>query len=114
MSKPPLKILLELRPTLDGHAGIPQATRLLFRSLSKVDGFSVEGLIQSGSHALGRGLPTGRRALLNPLSKDQQLNRLARIVIMMEQKFWYSYLTAVPMVLRHLLGGTEDLTRFEA
>src|SRR5882762_5005236 len=109
----PLRILLEMRPALDGHAGIPQATRLLFRGLSMIEGFSVEGLIQSSTHALGKGLPANRLSS-NSLSKDQQLNRLARIVIMLEQRFWYSYLTAAPLVLRHLLGGTEDLTRFEA
>ena len=27
-----LKILLEMRPALEGHAGIPQETRLLFRA----------------------------------------------------------------------------------
>ena len=29
-----MKILLELRPALDGHAGIPQETRLLFRDVT--------------------------------------------------------------------------------
>jgi len=29
-----MKLLLELRPAFDGHAGIPQETRLLFRGLS--------------------------------------------------------------------------------
>ena len=28
-----MKVLLELRPALDGHSGIPQETRLLFRGL---------------------------------------------------------------------------------
>jgi glycosyltransferase involved in cell wall biosynthesis len=113
MSKPPLKILLEMRPALDGHAGIPQATRLLFRGLSTVEGFSVEGLIQSSTHALGKGLPANS-ASARALSKDQQLNRLARIVIMLEQRFWYSGLIALPMVLRRLWGGAEDLTQFDA
>jgi glycosyltransferase involved in cell wall biosynthesis len=114
MSKRPLRILLEMRPALDGHAGIPQETRLLFRGLSLIEGFSVEGLIQSTTNALGRGLPTSGKTWLGELSTDRQLNRLARIVIMLEQWSWHSYLTAVPMVLRHLSGGAEELTRFEA
>jgi glycosyltransferase involved in cell wall biosynthesis len=113
MSKLPLRILLEMRPALDGHAGIPQATRLLFRGLSTIEGISVEGLIQSSTHALARGLPD-EKAFSSPLSKDQQLNRMARIVIMLEQRSWYSDLTAAPMVLRHLLGQSEQLTRFDA
>jgi len=108
----PLKILLELRPALDGHAGIPQATRLLFRGLSAIDSYAVEGLIQSNTHALGRGLPTGR-TLLRKLSPDQELNHLARVVITLEQRAWHSYLSAVPMVVRHLTGRTEELSRFE-
>src|SRR5580700_7370380 len=52
-----IRILLELRPALGGHAGIPQATRLLFRSLSTLDDVHVEGLLQSAERVLPRGLP---------------------------------------------------------
>lgn len=45
-SKP--QILLELRPALDGFAGIPQETRLLFSILKSLDNFEVEGMIQTG------------------------------------------------------------------
>jgi len=113
MSNSPIKILLELRPALDGHAGIPQATRLLFRGLSAIDGYTVEGLIQSNTYALGEGLPAAERLFRRKLSPDEQLNRLARVIITLEQRVWYSYLSAVPMVLRHLSGRAEELTRFE-
>ena len=53
-----MKILLEMRPALDGHAGIPQATRLLFRGLRLIDGLEAEGLIQSSGYVLAKGLPT--------------------------------------------------------
>jgi glycosyltransferase involved in cell wall biosynthesis len=109
----PLRLLLEMRPALDGHAGIPQETRLLFLGLSMIDGFSVEGLIQSSTHALGTGLPARSAVSRRSLPSDQQLDRLARVVITLEQRSWFSYWTAVPMVLRHLLGRTEELTRFE-
>ena len=55
--EPPLRILLELRPALGGHAGIPQATRLLFRSLALLEDVHVEGLLQSGERSLTPGLP---------------------------------------------------------
>jgi len=38
-----MKILLEMRPALEGHAGIPQEVRLLFFGLSSLDGIAVDG-----------------------------------------------------------------------
>lgn len=110
----PIKILLEMRPALERHAGIPQQTRLLFRGLRLIDDCSVEGLIQSGSHALGRGLPPKGRGWLGPLSKDRQINRLARVVIMLEQEFRRTFLSVPALALRRLLGASEDLTCFES
>src|SRR5260370_59168 len=108
-----VRILLETRPALDKHAGIPQQTRLLFRGLSLVEGFSVEGLLQSSTHALGKGLPPSRRTWRGPLPTHKQIDRLARIVIMLEQKFLRSYASVPLIVLRRLFGASEDLTRFE-
>jgi hypothetical protein len=53
----PLRILVEMRPAFDGHAGIPQETRLLFRGLSSLPGANVEGLIQSSNRVIAKGLP---------------------------------------------------------
>ena len=106
----PIKILLEMRAALDGHAGIPHQTRLLFRGLSLLHEISVEGLIQSSTNSLGKGLPRGDRTWLGPLSADRQINRLSRVVIMLEQKFRRSNLSVVPVALRYLLGGSEELT----
>lgn len=48
-----LKVLVDLKPALDGFAGIPQESRLLFASLlEKNDAFEVTGLIQHGSRLL--------------------------------------------------------------
>src|SRR5580700_2530175 len=82
--KTPLKILIELRPALEGHAGIPQETRLLFRGLSMLENVRVEGLLQSGDQLLARGLPPNGKSWLGPLSTDRQLNRLGRVVITLE------------------------------
>src|SRR5580698_1325623 len=76
-----LRILLELRPALGGHAGIPQATRLLFRSLAPLDGVRIEGLLQSGERLLSVGLPPRGSGWLSALTKDRELNRLGRVVI---------------------------------
>jgi glycosyltransferase involved in cell wall biosynthesis len=113
----PVRVLLELRPALGGHAGIPQATRLLFRSLSMLDGVSVEGLMQSGEQVLSRGLPAAPQRFRR-LSVDQELNRLGRIVVAFEQGVWDKNVGAtahtIVMALKHLLGGKQRLTRFDA
>src|SRR3979490_3055107 len=81
-----LKILLEMRPALEGHAGIPQETRLLFRGLSMLEHVRVEGLLQSGDQLLARGLPANGKGWFGPLSTDRQLNRLGRVVISLEER----------------------------
>jgi hypothetical protein len=52
-----LRVLLDLKPALDGYAGIPQETRLLFAALRKLGRANVEGLIQHGGRRLRGGLP---------------------------------------------------------
>lgn len=109
----PVKVLLELRPALDKHAGIPQQTRLLFRGLSLLEGISIEGLIQSSTHALRKGLPV-RVAWRRPLPKHLEIDRLSRVVIMLEQRFLRSHFSVVPALLRRLIGGSESLSFFDA
>lgn len=51
MTKP--RILVDLKPALDGYAGVPQETRLLFAGLRCMpDKFDVEGLLQHGGSPL--------------------------------------------------------------
>jgi glycosyltransferase involved in cell wall biosynthesis len=76
-----LKILLEMRPALDGHAGIPQEARLLFRGLSTLEGLDVEGLLQSSNRVLARGLPLPDSAAYRRLSIDRRIHRLSRVVL---------------------------------
>lgn len=110
-----LKILLEMRPALDGHAGIPQETRLLFRGLRTLDGIDAEGLIQSSGHVLGKGLPTGSTAgTSTTLPIDQQLNRLSKTVISLQQSVGSPFLAAYFMLLKHIVGGDQQLTKFDA
>jgi glycosyltransferase involved in cell wall biosynthesis len=114
----PLKILIELRPALEGHAGIPQETRLLFRGLSMLEDVRVEGLLQSSDRLLARGLPPSGKGWFGPLSKDRQLNRLGRVVISLEQGTWQgmvnAFLHTVVMALWRGVGGSEELSRFDA
>jgi hypothetical protein len=76
-----LKVLLEMRPALEGHAGIPQEVRLLFRGLTTLEGISVEGLLQSSGRILARGLPHAQGAAYRRLTIDQRIHRLSRVVV---------------------------------
>lgn len=120
-----MKILLEMRPALDGgHAGIPQETRLLFHGLSQIEGCAVEGLIQSSNRVLAKGLPAAPVAGRSPPSEDRRVDRLARVVISLQQRRpgnWLvrsgvgleRVLAPAAMMARTLLGRREALTRFE-
>jgi glycosyltransferase involved in cell wall biosynthesis len=114
----PLRILQELRPAMGGHAGIPQATRLLFRGLSLMADVRVEGLLQSNDRVLMPGLPTDGRGWMGSLSTDQQLNRLGRVVISIEKGMsdsrFHATAQTLAMMVKHLLGGSQNLSRFEA
>jgi hypothetical protein len=77
---PALKILLEMRPALGGHAGIPQETRLLFRALCQLDGVTVEGLLQSSNRVVVKGLP--RHA--DGWREDRKIDRLSRVVVSLQ------------------------------
>ena len=76
------RILLDLKPALDGYAGIPQETRLLFRGLRSMDSCDVEGLIQHGARKLRSAVPPRGKQL--PASK--QINRLSRVVVSLYEK----------------------------
>lgn len=120
MSDRQIKVLLEMRPALDGHSGIPQETRLLYRGLSKIRNVTVEGLLQSSTRVLARGLPaTGHRG-----TPDKQLNRLSRVVISLHPRGSASRVERVvsacklalaPMrvILSSLLGRRLELSVFE-
>src|ERR1700693_1171798 len=108
-SSRPLRVLIEMRPALEGHHGIPQETRLLFRGLSMVDNVKVEGLIQSANRVLAQGLSVSSARWFGKLSRDAELDRLGRVVISLEQGYWDSvlrtYAHTIVMALWHLLGG---------
>jgi hypothetical protein len=38
-----MNVLVDLKPALDGYAGIPQECRLLFKGLSQMGGFGATG-----------------------------------------------------------------------
>jgi glycosyltransferase involved in cell wall biosynthesis len=105
-----LRVLIELRPALDGHAGIPQETRLLFCALRQIDGITVTGMIQHSGHTLAKGLPANGRNI----ARDKAIYQLSRVVISLKQGLRYTWLATIGMAIRQLFGDTEELSRFES
>ena len=116
-SNEPTNVLVELRPALGGHAGIPQENRLLVRALATLEGVRVTGLLQTTGTVLAKGLPVEGARSSSALTADQQLNILGQVVISVEQPawpiYWHAIRHTVAMGFRHVLGGRQRLTRFE-
>jgi hypothetical protein len=120
-----MRVLLELRPALDGHAGIPQETRLLFRGLSGMDGVDVVGLIQSSNLVLDPGLPLQRGRLADSPDASHRIDRLSQVVVSLQQgasanrlehlrKKILKLAGPVSAAARGLLGLKVPLTGFDA
>ena len=83
----PIKILLELRPALEGYAGIPQETRLLFRGMCMLEGVEVEGLIQSSSRTLAQGLTKkNERFYVGANAEAKKINRYSRVIVSLAER----------------------------
>ena len=122
-----IKVLLEMRPALDGYAGIPQETRLLFRGLCTTDSIAVEGLLQTAHRFLPSGTSTGCPTP-SESSNASNLHHYSRIIIALETKpsgkpldvavrYLKKQLTAYSLTLFSLLmpdKRTVKLTRFES
>ncbi len=111
----PVKVLLEMRTALEHHSGLASVTRLLFRSLSSLDGVHVEGLLQTADRYLAAGLPPGDQPLR--MRPEDIINRLGQVVITLEEEpgaSWAAGLPIVRMAIGRLLGMRQKLTRFDA
>jgi len=81
----PLKVMLEMRPALEGFAGIPQETRLLFRGLRMLDGVGVQGLLQHANIKLSRGTQPAR-AGKKALSAANKFNQYSRVIVSLGER----------------------------
>lgn len=113
----PLRVLFELRPALEGHAGIPLETRLLFRSLRGLAAVRVDGLIQSASRLLAAGLSP--LAAAAPPDPDEVAARMGRVIISLDRSRGRagdlaSALQTLRMAIGANFGRREPLYRFEA
>lgn len=80
-----IKVLLEMRPALEGYAGIPQEVRLLFRGLRKIDSVDVEGMLQTSHRRLARGTSDTDRGW-KKLSQTRRYNRFSNVIISLAEK----------------------------
>ncbi|MGF6933093.1 glycosyltransferase involved in cell wall biosynthesis [Paraburkholderia sp. UCT70] len=84
-SEKKLQVLLEMRPALDGFAGIPQETRLLFRGLCMIDTIDIEGLLQTSLKFLAPGMSETRLSVTANV-EETRLNCYSRVIVSMENK----------------------------
>jgi glycosyltransferase involved in cell wall biosynthesis len=113
---PVMKVLLELRPAFEGHAGIPQETRLLFCGLNRLDGVQVDGMLQSSQHLLAKGLPANLQAAAG-WTQDKRFNRQSRVVISAQPGRGPKWHELLRIGVRHaatVLGVRQSLGHFEA
>ena len=118
----PLSLLMELRPALSGHAGIPQETRLLFAALSGLPDAEATGLIQSSSRVLLPRLPRDPAALA-ALPPDQAVNLLSRVIVSAADESpsriervlsaWRVFVHPLRMLLSSLAGRRMGLGVFD-
>ena len=71
-----LRVLMEMRPALDGFYGIPQETRLLYGVLSTLPDLELSGLLQMPK----RGVRGGVYGSMS-LSEAERVHRFARVVV---------------------------------
>lgn len=84
MSEKKIRVLMELRPALEGYAGIPQETRLLFRGLCDSENIELEGLLVAASRKLARG--TQRNWSDRGLSPARKMHRYSRVAVSLTEK----------------------------
>ncbi|WP_213768592.1 glycosyltransferase family 1 protein [Caballeronia sp. dw_19] len=93
------RVLLEMRPALDGFAGIPQETRLLFRNLGASPSIEIVGLLQTSLRFLESGTPLScNDDTAVPIS--ERLNRYSRVIVSLDTKPSGKLLSEIELYLK--------------
>jgi hypothetical protein len=101
------KILLEMRPALEGFAGIPQEVRLLFRGLSKLDSVELEGMIQTSHRFLAKGTKDKLGIFESVPSETKKINRYSRVIISLAEKPYHAIVDIVVDFIEKRLASTS-------
>jgi len=118
---PKIKILLDLKPALDGYAGIPQESRLLFHWLGTLDGYDREGLIQHGGKILRSASPSNK----TDISSSRKIYQHSRLVVSLFKsppkniletsvQLFRNYTALLQLQLRAITGVPISLSNFDA
>jgi glycosyltransferase involved in cell wall biosynthesis len=120
-----IRVMIEMRPALEGFAGIPQEVRLLFRGLRRIESVNVEGLLQTSHRVLARGTSdTG--FFWKKISAARKINRHSRVIISMAEKPYRNFIDVIldygekqlsssKLFFKTIFGlGKVKLTRFES
>jgi len=75
-SQSKIRLLMELRPALDGHYGIPQETRLLFGAICKLPQVELTGLLQMSTRMTRGGAAPGKH-----YTQAKQIYQYSRTVV---------------------------------
>ena len=97
-----LSVLVEMRPALEGFAGIPQEVRLLFRGLRQIQGVEVEGLLQTSHRFLSAGMP--ERELKNA-NRPFALNRYSKVIVSLAEQPFENVFDRVSRFMRRKLNS---------
>ena len=84
--KKQLSLLVDLRPALQGFAGIPQETRLLFRGFCLDGDFEIDGLLQMHSASLEPGILPNNTSSEERWGTARNFHSLARVVISISEE----------------------------
>lgn len=91
------RLLIDLKPALDGYAGIPQETRLLFNALNQLPDIEADGLIQHGGKQI--------RANKKPNAPDSAFRDAKTVISFKSDK--RSHLTTAKMALGLSMSPTQ-------
>jgi glycosyltransferase involved in cell wall biosynthesis len=93
----PKRILVDLKPALEGYSGIPNESRMLFELLAKTGGVQLTGLIQHGGRKLRSALVPKDQGR----SKALQIDAISRSVISLYEDDVHYLYKAVPLRWRN-------------
>lgn len=104
IAKDKISILVEMRPALEGFAGIPQEVRLLFRGLSQIDDLEVEGMLQTSHRFLSSGMTD---KLQRKASRPFALNRYSKVIVSMAEQPYENVFDRMSRFMRRKLSAFQ-------
>jgi glycosyltransferase involved in cell wall biosynthesis len=96
-----VRVLVELRPALDGYSGIPQETRLMFRTLLGLKKLAITGLLQRG----GKDIAADMVRVSASKETPEQIRAMSRIVVSFSDDGHRGVVGAISRAIRGWLRG---------